>query len=70
MNTLKFKDRFVNANTLEIDGVDTQDYPDFCDAYFDYAEYTNGVPLTEDELVDFQEEHLDLLNEMAFESLL
>ncbi len=28
---------------VEVDGVDMNDYPDFCDAYIDYAE---GTPLT------------------------
>ena len=54
---------------LEIDGVDSGDYPDFCDAYFSGGCYEDGAPLTDDEL-----EHLtilasDVLWEMAFESL-
>lgn len=40
---------------IEIAGIDTGDYPDFCDAYIAYAEDQNGTPLTEDEL--------DILNE-------
>ena len=34
---------------LEIDGIDTTDYPDFCDAYASYAEWEDGTPLTEEE---------------------
>ena len=54
---------------LEIDGVDSRDFPDFCDAYFSNGCYEDGTPLTDDEL-----EHLtilasDVLWEMAFESL-
>ena len=54
---------------LEIDGVDSRDFPDFCDAYFSSGCYEDGTPLTDDEL-----EHLtilagDVLWEMAFESL-
>ena len=27
---------------VQIDGVDTRDYPDFCDAYFSYAVFEIG----------------------------
>ena len=67
---LPLGDKFVNSATLEVDGVDTKDYPDFCDAYFDYAEFTDGTELTEDELIEFQEQYSEMLGELAFESLL
>ena len=41
-----------------IGGLDMSDYPKFCDAYYEYAEDENGIPLTEDELND-----LDLSDE-------
>jgi hypothetical protein len=34
---------------IELGGIDTSDYPDFCDAYIVSAEY-NGVELTDAEL--------------------
>ena len=39
---------------VDVDGVDTRDYPDFCDAYICWAFY-DGRPMTEEEL--------DILNE-------
>lgn len=36
-------------DNIEIDGVDTSDYPDFSDAYIAYAEY-DGKPMTESQL--------------------
>jgi len=39
---------------IEVDGIDTADYPDFCDAFISYAE-RDGVPLSD--------EDLDLINE-------
>ena len=45
----------VRKASLEVDGVDPTDYPDFCDAYFCYAEYTNGIPLTDDELEQLED---------------
>lgn len=40
----------IDYSTIEIDGIDMRDYPDFCDAYACYAEYTDGTPLTDCEL--------------------
>lgn len=35
---------------IEIDGIDTRDYPDFCDAFICYAEHEDGTELNENEL--------------------
>ena len=45
----------LNYNSIEIEGIDTSDYPDFCDAYISYAEFENGIQLDDDQL--------DVLNE-------
>jgi len=56
---------------LEVDGVDTRDYPDFCDAFFAHGIWIKtGKELTEDELIELSETHPGLLNEMAYESLI
>ena len=56
---------------LEVDGVDTRDYPDFCDAYLASATWIDsGEELTEDELIELGDTHPELLNEMAYESLI
>jgi hypothetical protein len=36
-------------DNVEVDGIDTRDYPDFCDAYISYAEY-KGKEMTEAQL--------------------
>ena len=41
----------INYNTLEMDGIDYNDAPDFCDAYFCYGEYTDGTEI-EDEVLE------------------
>jgi hypothetical protein len=53
---------------LEVDGADSRDYPDFCDAYFCYACYEDGTQLTDDELNELSDLHGDVVNQMAFES--
>lgn len=60
----------INWRSVEIEGVDGRDYPDFCDAYFSYAEYEDGTVLTDDQLEELCEAHADRLNEMAYESLI
>jgi hypothetical protein len=50
----------------EIDGVDSSDYPDFCDAHFVYAIWEDTKEeLTDEELIKLAEECGDALHEMA-----
>ena len=60
----------VDINTIEIDGIDTRDYPDFVDAFFSYAEDYRGRELTDDELDVLTDEHADLINELIFDQQL
>ena len=55
---------------LEVDGVDSGDYPDFCNAYFSSGCYEDGTPLTDDELNKLTDLAGDVLWEMAFDSLI
>ena len=64
---LILNDRFVVD--VEVDGIDTKDYPDFCDAFFSYAIYAdNGEELTEEELDTLRQNFPDLLHERCFNS--
>lgn len=57
-----------DVQNLEVDGVDRKDYPDFCDAYFSYAEWVeNGDELTDEQLDWLTEDYPEIVNEMAFE---
>jgi hypothetical protein len=40
----------IDFSSLEVDGIDTKDYPDFSDAFICYGEYTDGTPLEEVDL--------------------
>jgi|TARA_R110000787_G_scaffold105652_3_gene213139 hypothetical protein len=62
-----FGDRLVNIpaepvkmdyskiENIEIDGIDTKDYPDFCDAYISSADY-DGKPMTDAQLEQINED--------------
>ena len=52
---------------VEVDGVEADDYPDFCDAFFSYAEYDDGTPLADEELELLEEDFGDHLNLLAAE---
>lgn len=39
---------------ISIGGIDMTDYPDFCDAFIESADY-NGVPMTEKQLDELNE---------------
>jgi hypothetical protein len=59
-----FNGKPVNTRSIEIEGIDTDDYPDFVDAYITYAEYEDGTPLTDQELHDFQAENYEIVGEL------
>ena len=46
----------INYSSLEIDGIDTRDYPDFCDAYICGGYHEDGTPLTDAELDELNED--------------
>ena len=54
---------------IEVDGVNPSDYPDFSDAYFSYACYEDGTPLTDQELDKLADQNGDILHEKAYDSL-
>ena len=66
---LTLNGRNVNVKSLEVDGVDGNDYPDFCDAYISYAEWEGtDIELTDDELEQLTNENGDIVHELAYDS--
>ena len=56
---------------LEVDGVNTSDYPDFCDAFFSKGKWIEtGKELTDDELDELGNKYPEVLNDMAYQSLI
>lgn len=60
--------RTVSYRSLEVDGVDPSDYPDFCDAFFSYAEFEDGTPLADEELEYLTDHYGDVINELCYDS--
>ena len=59
----------VDRASIELDDVHSWDYPDFSDAYISYATYTDGTPLSDNELDQFTDQYGDLVHELAYDSL-
>ena len=58
---------YNKLENIEFDGIDHDDYPDFCDAFISYAEI-NGKPLTDKEL-DLLNDDTDFVYELLMEYL-
>jgi hypothetical protein len=59
----------VDLKTIELDGIESWDSPDYADAYADYAEFTDGTALTDDELEELTKKHGDIINAKAHDML-
>jgi hypothetical protein len=66
---IKINDKIVDRSSIEIDGIDTQDYPDFCDAYISYAQFDDSVELNDKELEILQEKLYEDMNQMVMDIL-
>ena len=55
MNKKKKIMDYKKIDNIEVDGIDTKDYPDFCDAYISSADY-DGKPMTDEQLDELNED--------------
>lgn len=46
---------YSKIDNVNVDGIDYNDYPDFCDAYIESADY-DGVPMTDEQLDELNED--------------
>ena len=58
---------FSKISNVEVDGVDTKDYPDFCDAFIASCDY-NGEPAN-DEMLEVINEDGDFVYEQVMKHL-
>lgn len=59
----------INIKSLVVEEVDMRDYPDFCDAFFSYAETVDGRKLSDAELESLTLDNPELVLEAAHQSL-
>lgn len=60
-------DKEVDPGSIVIAGIDPRDYPDFADAYVEYAETVNGYGLTEAECELLQDYYSDVVYEQIID---
>lgn len=70
MKTINFNRKKVYVNSIQINGIDLHDYPDFCDAYIESAEYEDDTQLTVEEIDDFTQENYGIINELIHDNTL
>jgi hypothetical protein len=51
----------VNMQSLEIEGVDSMDHPDYVDAYWSEGSYTDGTQMSEFDLDELREKYPELM---------
>jgi hypothetical protein len=59
----------VDLGSIELDGVESWDRPDYADAYASAATFTDGTALTDDELDELSDKHGDIINMRAHDML-
>jgi len=52
----------TKITNVVVQGIDTKDYPDFCDAYIESADY-NDEPMTEEQIEDLNNNYPDFVYE-------
>ena len=55
-------------DNIELDGIDTKDYPDFCDAFISAADY-DGREMTKEELDALNSEYPEFVYDEVINSL-
>ena len=55
-------------SNITVGGIDTTDYPDFCDAYIQSADY-DGEPMTNDEIDELNDNHSDFVYDAVMDQL-
>ena len=68
-NSIAINGKEVDYSSLEVDGVDSRDYPDFSDAYFSSGYFTDGTPMSDEDLDQLTNTYGEMLYDKAYDSL-
>jgi hypothetical protein len=59
----------VDRGTIDLEGIDPNDYPDFADAYVMAADFVDGTPLTDNQLEKLTDEYIyDFIEDRLYEN--
>lgn len=68
--TVMLNGKEVDTSSIEIDGIDRRDYPDFSDAYITGADFVDGTPLSDQEVQQLENENYGLVNDLIHDKQL
>lgn len=60
----------VSYGSIEIDGINRRDYPDFCDAFFAAAQFVDGTPLNDAQLEELNDKYIHETNSIIHDRVL
>jgi hypothetical protein len=58
----------IDYSSLEVDGINYSDYPDFCDAYICGGFFKDGTPLDDETVIELNENG-DLIYELVYKRI-
>ena len=64
---MNLRGRIVDKDSLEVDGVDKTDFPDFVDSFFSCGRYADGTELSDHDLDKLTEKYSEEIWQMAYE---
>ncbi len=59
----------VDISSIQLDGIDRNDYPDFADAYACSANFEDGSELNDEELEQLNSDYGEVINQLAHERM-
>jgi len=59
----------IDLSSLEVEGIDHADHPDYCDAYFSKAKFLDGKELSDDELIELTDEYPFTLHDFVLNTI-
>jgi hypothetical protein len=59
---------FKLVTNVSVDGIDTNDYPDFVDAFIVSADY-DGEPMSDEMIDEINSDYLDFVSECVYHEL-
>jgi hypothetical protein len=66
---MKINGKDIDVSSIEIAGIYLNDYPDFSDAYVEYATYCDGIALSDDEMDTLKDAYPVEICKLIHESL-
>ena len=61
---IKINGKEVHYGTIMVDGVDHNDYPDYCDAYIYEASFVDGGELNDFEIDELNDRYPEIISEI------